>query len=102
MLNLLRMLNLYSLMASPGLAIGLHNWQRFLALLALLLALLALLLALLALLLALLALLLASAIWLSAIWHRFLFGTAGLAIGIVRHWQCCQVWQYNIISSKID
>ena len=95
MLNLLRMLNLYFLMASPGLAIGLHNWQRFLALLALLLALLALLLA-------LLALLLASAIWLSAIWHRFLFGTAGLAIGIVRHWQCCQVWQYNIISSKID
>ena len=88
MLNLLRMLNLYFLMASPGLAIGLHNWQRFLALLALLLA--------------LLALLLASAIWLSAIWHRFLFGTAGLAIGIVRHWQCCQVWQYNIISSKID
>ena len=54
LLNLLRMLNLYFLMASPGLAIGLHNWQRFLALLALLLALLALLLALLALLLALL------------------------------------------------
>ena len=95
MLNLLRMLNLYFLMASPGLAIGLHNWQRFLALLALLLALLALLLA-------LLALLLASDIWLSAIWQRFLFGTAGLAIGIVRHWQCCQVWQYNINSSKID